>query len=65
MLRCFGSRSLTTSPPIRSVPPEIVLEPRDHPQRRRLAAAGGADEDDEFAVLDRQVDAVDVVMRLP
>jgi hypothetical protein len=27
-----------------------VLEPGDHPQRRRLAAAGGADEDHELPV---------------
>ena len=31
-----------------------VLEPRDHPQRRRLAAARRADEHEELAVLDVQ-----------
>src|SRR5690606_34129477 len=36
-----------------------VLEARDHAQQRGLAAAGGADEDDEFAVRDVEVDALD------
>ena len=36
-----------------------VLEPGDHPQQRRLAAAGGADEDDELAEPDVEADAVD------
>ena len=35
------------------------LEAGDHPQQRRLAAARGADEDDELAVADGEVDAVD------
>ena len=34
------------------------LEPRHHPQQRRLAAAGRADDDDELAVGDLDVDAV-------
>ena len=33
-----------------------VLEPGDQPQQRGLAAARGADEDDELAVLDVEVD---------
>ena len=36
-----------------------LLEAGDHPEQRRLAAAGGADEDDELAVVDLEVDAVD------
>ena len=36
-----------------------VLEPGDHPQRRRLAAARRADEDDELAVLDLEVELLD------
>ena len=36
-----------------------VLEPGDHPQQRRLAAAGRADEHDELALVDLQVDGVD------
>ena len=35
------------------------LEPGDHAEQRRLAAAGRADEDGERAVLNREVDAVD------
>ncbi len=35
------------------------LEPRDHPQQRRLAATRRPDEHDELARADRQVDAVD------
>ena len=36
-----------------------VLEPGDHPQRRRLAAAGRADEDQELAVGDVEVELLD------
>ncbi|ELB86292.1 phenol hydroxylase, partial [Rhodococcus wratislaviensis IFP 2016] len=36
-----------------------VLETGQHPQRRRLAAPGGADEDEEFAVLDVEVQRID------
>src|SRR4029453_7142781 len=36
-----------------------VLEGGDPPERLRLAAAGRADEDEEFAVLDVQVQVVD------
>ena len=36
-----------------------VLEAGDHPQQGRLAAAGGADQHDELAVADGDVDAVD------
>ena len=35
------------------------LVPADHPQRRRLAAAGRAQEDDVLAVVDVQVDVLD------
>ena len=34
------------------------FEAGEHPQRRRLAAAGRADEDDELAVCDLEVDAL-------
>ncbi len=43
------------------------LKPRDHPQRRAFAAAGGADEDHEFLVRDVEVDIAhrdDVVVAL-
>ena len=36
-----------------------LLEAGDHPQERRLAAAGRADENDELPVLDRERDVVD------
>ena len=39
-----------------------VLEPGDQPQQRGLAAARGADEDDERAVLDIEVGALDDVV---
>ena len=35
-----------------------LLEPRDHAQRRRLAASGRPDEDHELAVADVEVDVV-------
>ena len=42
-------------------PPVTFLKPGDHPQQRGLAAAGRADEDDELAILDLEVDAADDV----
>ena len=36
-----------------------LLEPCHHAQKRRLAAAGGPDEDDELAVRDREAHVVD------
>jgi hypothetical protein len=36
-----------------------LLQPGEHPQERRLPAAGGADEHDELAVVDLQADVVD------
>jgi hypothetical protein len=36
-----------------------VLEPRDHPQRGRLAAARRSDEDHELAVLDLEAHVLD------
>ena len=36
-----------------------LLEPGDHPQRRRLAAARGPDEDHELAVGDLEIELVD------
>jgi hypothetical protein len=34
------------------------FQPRDDPQERGLAAAGGPEEDHEFLILDRHVDRV-------
>ncbi len=36
-----------------------LLEPGEHAQKRRLAAAGRADEDEELTALDRERDVVD------
>jgi len=36
-----------------------VLQPGNHPQQRRLAAAGRPDQHDELAVADQHVDAMD------
>src|SRR4029079_4331077 len=41
------------------VPLRLLCEACDHPQERRLAAAGRPDEDHELAALDRQADVVD------
>ena len=59
MSRSFGGRSFTTCPPIRTFPDVISSRPGDHPQRRRLSAAGRADEDHELAVLDLEVEIGD------
>ena len=59
MSRSFGGTSLTTRSPIRISPCGDLLEPGDHAQQRRLSAARGPDEDDELAVGDIDVDAVD------
>ena len=37
----------------------MLFEPGDHAQKRGLAAAGGADEDDELLGLDVEIDALD------
>ena len=51
--RSRGSMSLATRPSMRISPEVGILEAGDHPQRRGLAAARGADEHHELAVLDR------------
>ena len=58
MPRFEGGTSFTISPAIWSVARCDVLEPGDGPQQRRLPAARGADEDDELARFDVEVDAV-------
>ena len=61
MPRFDGGRSLTTLPSILSVPPVMSSRPAIRRSKRRLAAAGRADEDDELARLDVEVDALDDV----
>ena len=61
MPRFDGGTSLTTSPSIFSSPRGDLLQPGDHAQQRRLAAARRTDEDDEFARFDVEVDAVENV----
>ena len=58
MSRSFGGRSLTRTPPIWISPAGDLLEAGDHAQQRGLAAAGGADQHDELAVRDVEIDAV-------
>jgi hypothetical protein len=53
--RLAGASSVTSLPSI-SICRRRVLKAGDQPQQRGLAAARRADEDDELAVLDRQVD---------
>ena len=61
MPRFDGGTSLTTSPPIFIVPLVMSSRPGDQAEERRLAAARRADEDDELALLDVEVDALDDV----
>ncbi len=42
-----------------------LLEPRDHPQCRRLPASRRADEDQELAVVDRQAEILDRLIACP
>jgi len=58
MSRRRGASSVTSAPSIEILPLGHVLEPGDHPQQRRLAAAGGPDQHHELAVADRQADVV-------
>ena len=40
-------------------PAIVLLEPRDHAQRRRLAAAGRPEQRDELALAHAEIDTVD------
>ena len=59
MSRSRGASSVTSRSPIEIVARRHLLEPGDQAQQRRLAAAGGADEHHELAVLDVQRHVVD------
>ena len=59
MSRSCGARSLTTLLADPQLAVGDLLEPGDHPQRGRLAAAGRPDEDDELAVLDLEAEVGD------
>jgi hypothetical protein len=48
------ARLKVTSSPSSRIEPEGQFEPGDHAQRRRLAAAGRAEQAEEIAVLDRE-----------
>ena len=63
MPRLAGSRSVTSRPAMQDVAGGDVLQPGDHPQQGRLAAARRADEDDELAAFDLEVEVVDDVHR--
>ena len=58
MSRSRGVTSFTILPPIAIVPARELLQAGDEPQRGRLAAAGGADEDQELAVADLEREVV-------
>ena len=49
MLRWLAGVPVTSSPPKRMLPGVGPLEAGDHPQRRRLAAAGWAEQRQELA----------------
>ena len=59
MSRFSAGTRLTSAPSKRDDAGIGVLEARDHAQRRRLAATGGAQQRDELAVLDGQRQGVD------
>jgi hypothetical protein len=51
--------SFTTRPADADLAGGREFEPRQHPQRRRLAAARGPEQRDELALVDGQVEPVD------
>jgi hypothetical protein len=59
MSRSFGGRSVTSRSPIRMRAGVDLFEAGEHAQRGGLAATGGADEDEELAVGDLEVELVD------
>ena len=57
-LRWFGGLRVMSTPSIVIVPAVGMLEAGDHPQGRRLAAAGRPEERDELAALGGQVEVL-------
>ena len=47
-----------STPSKRTVPKRGVVQPRDHPQRGRLAGAVGAEQGDDLALVDRDREVV-------
>jgi len=59
MSRSRAAMSLTTPVADPHLAAADALKPGDHPQKRGLAAARGADKDHEFAIADVDRDALD------
>ena len=62
-LRWYGGSHVTSWPWSSIRPGGRLLEAADHPQGRRLAAAGRAEQAEELAVADLEVDVVDGAMK--
>ena len=63
MPRCDGGTSLTCAVGDVHLAAGDFLKAGDHPQQRRLSAAGRTDKHDELALLDIQIDAMDDIHR--
>ena len=59
MSRLLHGRLLDVLAPIRTCPRVICSRPDERAEHRRLAAAGGAEQRDELAGFEREVDAVE------
>ena len=59
MSRSFGSDVIHDAVADLERPVADLLEPGDHPQARRLAAAGRTDEDHELAIGDLEAEVLD------
>ena len=59
MSRSFGGTSVTSRSPMRMRPVVDLFEAGEHAQGRGLAATGGADQNEELAVGDLEVELVD------
>ena len=56
MSRSFGAQIVDDAPVDQDVAGADRLEPGDHVEKRRLAAAGRAEQDEKLAVVGRQAD---------